>query len=125
MVMYLIDFYKDKNGYSQPAEYITALSNSEETNKSARIELKQINFYIAILSRLGTRAGEKYVKYIDKDIWELRPSKNRFFFAVRRRNTFIILHQYQKKSQKMDNSEFNKACNKLKDFDAREAENER
>lgn len=124
MATYLIDFYKDRNGYSQPVEYIRDLKAKAVTVKSARIELNRINAYLIALGESGTRLGEDFVKYIGDDIWELRPRSTRLFFALRRGNTFIILHYYVKKSQKMNVKEFNIAKDRLRDFDEREKNNE-
>lgn len=116
---YFVDFYKDKNGYSQPLEYIKELMAKANTVKEARIALNKINDYFSMLEEYGTHAGEPYVKHIKGDIWELRPRSDRFFFACRIENTFYILHYYTKKSQKMSEKDFQQALRKLKDLDER------
>ena len=65
--MYKIIFYKGKNGVSELLEFISDLNNKAATSKNERIMLKQIRFYINILEKLGTRAGEPFVKHIQDE----------------------------------------------------------
>lgn len=69
--MYKVIFYKDKNGKEPVYDYMKGLSG--RTSKDSRVKLNKINDYIEMLSRYGTFAGEPYVKYLESDIWELRP----------------------------------------------------
>lgn len=119
MGRYIIDFYRDQNGYSQPLEYIQELAGKANDVKEARITLNKINDYFSMLEEYGTRAGEPYMKHIEGDMWELRPKSDRFFFALRRGNTFYILHHYTKKSRKMSEKEYKRALSKLRDLDER------
>lgn len=52
-----------------------------------------------ILSEHGTRVGEPYMKHIDGDIWELRPLRDRIFFFGWNGDSFVLLHQFMKKTQ--------------------------
>jgi hypothetical protein len=54
------------------------------TNKNVRIMLKQVRYHINILERLGTWAGEPFVKHVQDKIWELRPGNNRILFLFGR-----------------------------------------
>ena len=64
----------------------------------------------------GSRAGEKYMKHIEGDIWELRPLENRIMYAYWKDDTFVLLHHFKKKTQKTPKSEIQIAKNNLKDF---------
>lgn len=48
----------------------------------------------------GTRAGEPYIKHINGDIWELRPLRDRIFFVAWVNDSFVLLHQFVKKTPK-------------------------
>lgn len=77
--MYNIIFYKDKNGKSEVQEYILNLQKRKD--KNSRIKFNKIIAYINILYKNGITVGEPYIKYIDNDIWELRPLRDRILFA--------------------------------------------
>ena len=112
--MYEIIFYEDKNGNSPVYEYIKSLSG--KSDKDSRINFNKINDYIEILSLSGKMSGEPFMKHIDGDIWELRPIKNRIFFASWTNGEFILLHHFQKKSQKTPQREIEQAKRNLKDI---------
>lgn len=78
--MYVIYFYRDKNGREPVKEYIAGLAGRK--NKDSRIKLNKIMDYLKALSEYGTRAGEPYIKHLDGDIWELRPLRDRILFAA-------------------------------------------
>ena len=131
--MYEIYFYRDKNGNEPVLEYIRKLS--QQKSKDSRIKLNKINDYIQILSKYGIQVGEPYIKHLDADIWELRPLRDRIFFAsyfnqeapsiepdtteiqttslkqqlniVKR--GYILLHYYTKKTQKTPKKEIEQA----------------
>jgi phage-related protein len=66
----------------------------------------------------------KSVKQIKGDIYELRPGKNRvLYFYQDRKNRFILLHGFTKKTDKTPKSEVDKAIEEKKDF-IRRYENE-
>ena len=92
---------------------IEELKKQAETNKHARVLFNKINEYIEILKRNGTRAGEKYTKHIEGDIWELRPLGDRIFFFCWINNTIVLLHCFQKKSQKTPKREIEQAKRNL------------
>lgn len=116
--MYKIIFYEDKLGNSEVYDYIKALHDKKD--KDSRINFTKISAYMRVLSKLGTRAGEPYTKHIDGDIWELRPLKNRIFYAYYKNDTFIILHHFIKKSKKTPCNEIDRAKRNLRDYLERE-----
>ncbi len=116
-LMYKIIFYKDKKGKSEVQEYILSLQNKKD--KSSRIKFNKITSYIDILSENGIIAGEPYMKYIEDDIWELRPLRDRILFAYYDKNTFIILSIFMKTTRKTPKTEIEKAKKLLKDWSDR------
>ena len=67
--MYEVLFYRDKNGIEPVKEYLLSLAQTE--SKDSRIKLNKIRDYVKLLSELGTRVGEPYVKHLEGDIWEV------------------------------------------------------
>ena len=121
--MYKVRFYKDKKGRQPALEYIQELS--KKTDKDSRINLTKINDYIETLKQYGTRIGKPFVKYQDKGLWELRPLGNRIFFVVWVNDTFVLLHAYEKKSQKTPEKELERARQEYKDLLERGIDNEK
>lgn len=76
------------------------LLKRSKTSKAARVLHEKIYYYFKLLMRFGTKAFDKCVKHIEGDIWELRPIDNRIFFFYCKDNKFVMLHYFQKKTQK-------------------------
>ena len=114
--MYQIRFYRKKNGESPVEDYIRKLASQK--GKDSRINLGKIRDYIKVLQEHGTRAGEPFVKKVDdkEDIWELRPLGNRIFFVAWINETFVLLHVFQKKTQKTPRREIEQAKRNRDDF---------
>lgn len=72
------------------------------------------------LSEYGTSAGAPFVKHIEGELWELRPLRDRIFFASWSNDSFILLHQFRKKTQKTPAREIEKAKRALADLIERE-----
>ena len=115
--MYEIIFFRDKNGVEPVKEYLLELAKNE--SKDSRIKLNKIRDYIKLLSELGTRAGEPYVKHLDGDIWELRPIRDRILFAGLIGGRFVLLHQFMKKTQKTPSREIRLAQQRLTELKER------
>ena len=96
--LYNVHFYKDRNGREPVKEYLEELAARKD--KNSRIKLNKIRDYIKILSEYGTRAGEPYTKHIEGNIWELRPLQDRILFVAWINNSFVLLHQFVKKTPK-------------------------
>ena len=120
--MYRIYFYKDKNGREPVREYLETLA--QKNGKDSRVKLNKIRDYMKILSIHGTRAGEPFVKHLDGDIWELRPLRDRILFAAWDGKSFVLLHQFMKKTQKTPSKEIEKAKTKLVDYRKRSGSHE-
>lgn len=114
--MYEIEFYEDKNGKSEIADYIRELNRKASSNKESRVNFHKIVAYFDLLEEFGTRIGEPVTKHLGGDIWELRPLRNRFLYAYYKDNKFIILHHFVKKTQKTPKREIEQAKRKLQDY---------
>ncbi len=114
--MFKIEFYVNKQGRSPVQEWIKRLNEEAETSKDSRINLKKLYLYLDMLSNKGTYIGEPYVKYLEENIWELRPMKNRVLFFYWEQNTFVLLHYFQKKTQKTPRAEIEQAKRNRDDF---------
>ncbi|MCL2360013.1 MAG: type II toxin-antitoxin system RelE/ParE family toxin [Candidatus Bathyarchaeota archaeon] len=111
---YRVKLYRDQQGRRPIKEYLDGLAS--KTDKSSRIKLGSIDYHLQALRKYGTRAGEKIVKHIVDDIWELRPLKDRIFFFYWKDDTFILLHHFHKKTQKTPPQEIEQAKRNLRDF---------
>lgn len=120
--MYQVHFYKDKDGHAPVKEYIEELAKKKD--KDSRIKVGKIRDYIKVLSEYGTRAGEPYMKHIDGDIWELRPLSDRIFFVGWVNGSFVLLHQFTKKTRKTPDKEKEKAKREYADMLERGVEHE-
>jgi len=114
--MYTVEFYEKANGESELWNFLEQLRIKTATNKDARIQYKQINLYIQLLQDNGTRLPENITKHIDDGIWELRPGNNRVFYFFFKDDTFVLLHHFQKKTQKTPRREIEKAKSERDDY---------
>ena len=114
--MYHIIFYENNKGEKPIAEYIEGLRSQQ--GKDARIKVTKIAEYLRKLSAYGTRVGLPEVDKIEGEdgLWELRPLKDRIFFAYWKDNTFVLLHHFVKKSRKTPRTEIEQAKRNLKDW---------
>ena len=112
--MHTIHFYRDKNGNEPVVEYMAGLAQKKD--KDSRIKLNKIQDYIEVLSKCGTQAGEPYIKHLDGEIWELRPIRDRILFVGWTNGSFVLLHQFMKKTQKTPAREIEKAKRELADL---------
>ncbi len=106
---YNIIFYEKENGESEIWNFLEALRKNSSTNKDERIQYKQASLYIELLQNNGTNLPGNITKYIDEDIWELRPGNNRIFYFYCCRDGFVLLHSFRKKTQKTPRREIKKA----------------
>ena len=114
--MYQIVFYEDARGVSELWNFLDDLLQRSSESKDARIQHKQIVYYIELLQRNGTRLPENITKNIIENIWELRPGDNRIFYFFHCNNTFVLLHSFRKKSQKTPKVEIERAIAERDDF---------
>lgn len=122
--MYDIEIYEDKNGKSEIKEYIKKLSDKKSLNKDYKIRFTKIISYIDLLSRNGLQLTAPYIKKIDKEVWDLRPLRERILFASLYNNKFVLLSVFMKQSQKTPKREIDKANRLLEDYKKRRGKNE-
>ena len=114
--MFRIEFYETADGVSELWDFLDGLQKKTLTSKDARVQHKQIAQYIQLLADHGTRLGENITKHLDDGIWELRPGNNRVLYFFHRDNTFVLLHQFRKKTQKTPRREIEKAKTERDDW---------
>jgi len=117
MLLYRVITYHDRHGKDEIAAYIQELNVKMETSKDARIRYKKIMEYIGQLQTYGVAAGKPAIEHItNTELWELRPTSDRIFFAYWKDHVFILLHHFVKKTQKTPQREIDQAERNLKDF---------
>ena len=69
---------------------------------TARIQYEQAASYIQLLADNGTKGLPKTIaEHLRDGIWELRPGNNRIvFFFFNDDGSYVLLHQFRKKTQK-------------------------
>ena len=112
--MFEIEFYRDRRGKEPVLDYLRELNASN--SKDARVKLTKIRDYIKLLSIHGTFIGKPVVKHLDGNIWELRPLKDRILFAAAYEDGFVLLHQFEKKTQKTPKREIDQAKREYQDY---------
>lgn len=112
--LHSIYFYKDRNGKEPVAEYLQELAKGKD--KDSRVKLNKIRDYLRILSEYGTQVGEPYVKHLDDEIWELRPLRDRILFVGYVGGSYVLLHQFMKKTQKTPAREIERAKREYADI---------
>ena len=117
--MFTIEFYSTADGVSELWDFLDDLQQKAATNKDARIQHKQIVQYIQLLEDHGTRLGENITKHLEDDIWELRPGNNRVLYFYHKDDTYVLLHQFRKKTKKTPRREIEKAKSERDDWIAR------
>lgn len=114
--MYTVEFYETRDGQCPVWEFLEDLRIKSASNKDARIQHKQASLYIELLQQNGTRLNDNITKHLENGIWELRPGNNRVFYFFYENNTFVLLHQFRKKSQKTPKREIEKAKSERIDY---------
>lgn len=104
--MFEVVIFKNRKGESSVKTRIDELKKRSTKDKQARVSLNKIHGYIAVLERCGTRAGEKFTKHIEGDIWELRPLNDfikktqktpRHEIEQAKRNMYLFLEEEKEK----------------------------
>lgn len=114
--MYEIEFYETEDGKCPIWDFLEALRLKAPTNKDARIQHKQASLYIELLQQNGTHMNAEITKHLDDGIWELRLGNNRVFYFFYQNDTYVLLHQFRKKSQKTPKREIEKAKIERNDY---------
>lgn len=106
---YKIEFLKNDKGFSESEVYIKELIQKSFKSKDSRIKINKITEYLDKLEQFGVIIGQPAVKHIEKELYELRPLRDRFFFFYKHENKYIILNHFVKKTQKTPQKEIEKA----------------
>ena len=114
--MYTVEFYETQNGECQIWDFLEGLRIKAVSNKDARIQHKQVSLCIELLQQNGTHMNENITKHLEDGIWELRPGNNRVFYFFFKNDTFVLLHQFRKKSHKTPKREIEKAKRERNDY---------
>ena len=108
---WIVEFYEKANGRCPVAEFLDSLSNEEKIFVQRSLQR---------LEEYGTQLGRPYVAPLRDHIWELRKKTHQgnirllyFFFDG---NKFIITHGFKKKSNKVPDSEIDKAIEIRKEY---------
>ncbi|MBQ6646617.1 MAG: type II toxin-antitoxin system RelE/ParE family toxin [Clostridia bacterium] len=120
--MHRIILYSDSHGREPVTEYIEELE--KQKTKDSRIRLTKIRAYIQALAINGLPLTVNLCKHIDGEIWELRPTKDRILFAGWVEGAFVLLHSFEKQTQKTPKQEIERAKREFEDFKERWKENE-
>ncbi|KLI74590.1 MULTISPECIES: type II toxin-antitoxin system RelE/ParE family toxin [Lacticaseibacillus] len=115
--MYEVDFYEDKDGYSEIHDFLDRLNDSAQ--KSDRVLLAKTLYQIDLLEQLGPNMKmpqARMLKGYSKPLFELRPMPERIFYAAWNGNHYILLHHYTKRQNKTDRREIQKALSNLEDW---------
>lgn len=114
--MFDIEFYENPRGEKPVKEWIEELGRRAETDKRARVLLKQVFYNLSRLRVEGTRAPENIVKHIDGDIYELRPGNHRIMFFGWNGNKFVLLHTFLKTTNETPKREIETAKRRMRDW---------
>ena len=66
--MYQVEFYEKANGESDIWDFLEELRTKAQRSKDARIQYKQVSFYIQLLQENGTLLPESVTKDLVEDI---------------------------------------------------------
>ena len=119
--MYKIVVYTDSHGKAPLREYLLELKG--QSGKDARIRLEKMQDYIGLLEEHGVMLPKTICKHFsDKKhqwLWELRPGGDRILFFAWDGGAFVLLHAFEKKTQKTPESELRQAEREYKDWKER------
>lgn len=111
-----IIFYKKANGTEPIKEYLSFLDKKTKHDKQTYVKYEKTIQYISFLETHGISIGSPIVKYLEDGVWELRPKNIRILFARLKDNTYILLHYFEKKTNKTPRKEIEQAKRNLANF---------
>ena len=86
-----IECYLDSRGRNLIEEFIRGLREGERAPVRARIDF---------LAEVGNRAREPHSKSLGRGLFELRVKSARIFYCFKSGEVIVLLHGFNKKSQK-------------------------
>ena len=106
-----VEFYETADGKSPVAEFLSSFDDKTQA---------RFIWSIDQLRLLNVRAREPLVKHLEGKLWELRRASDGdiyrllyFFFSGRK---IVIVHGFQKKSQKTPRKEIELAYKRMNDY---------
>lgn len=116
--MYDLAVYETESGRKPFRDFLETLYKEGKETEAA-----QIKAYVERLRLHGMGINNYYPRTIrkvsKKGIWELHPKGNRVFFFHFDDKRIVLLHGYQKKSQKAPHSQIEQAENEMNDYKRR------
>lgn len=115
--MYKVTKFVDAAGNCPFDNFINELKHG---NNSTKV-LSQINLCIKMLEEYGYKLpgiSENYAKHLEGKLFELRPGDNRIiYFYYNKSGEYVLLHCFEKKTQKTPKNEIAKAYNEMKEYE--------
>ena len=109
-----IKYYITLNGHSPVEEFILKLNVKAQT---------KLSIVFGLLKEFGINLGMPHAKkVIGTPLWELRilgEDSIRILYITQTGKTFLLLHAFQKKKQKIDKKEIKIALERLFDYKLR------
>lgn len=87
----------------------------EFVNSLPEGEKGRISRYIDLFTRYHFELPSKYLKKLDRNLWELRPGNIRILFGKINNETYCVVHVFKKKTKKTPARELKKAKLRLKE----------
>ena len=106
-----VEFYVDARGKSPIQEFVERMQARERVSVARAIDL---------LTLFGPRLGMPHARQVEGKLWELRAGSGRLFYFLYIERRVIILHGYQKKSQRAPTKEIETGLRRMNDFLRRE-----
>jgi phage-related protein len=106
-----IEYYEAADGQIPVKEFIETLIIKERAKVARTVDL---------LEEFGIKLGMPYAEHVEGDLWELRTrlanKRYRIIYFLNTGQSFILLHGFVKKTQKMPKKEINIAKQSLADY---------
>ena len=102
--MYNIEFCEDSNGRSELWDFLKSLRVKAATNKDARIQYKQISFYIQLLEDNGTRLNNNILMIISGNYVQ---STTVFYIFISKMILLCFCINFARKLKKLPNAKLN------------------
>lgn len=112
-MMRSVEFYKTSSGREPVKDFLIELKKSNPAG------WHKIILYITLLKDGGTEFDLPYVKKIQGDIWELRPTPWRILFYTGAGGIYVMLSIFRKTSQKTPSREIKLAHTRMADYKKR------
>lgn len=114
--MYEIEVYRTESGNAPLKKYMQDILDK----RHGETEYAKIQLFIDHLQEYGLAINDYFprsMKHLRDKIYELRPDNNRvLFFYQNGEGKFVLLHGFQKKTQKTPPKEIDKAIAEYKDY---------